>query len=156
MLASCLCFVAAPVFTSPQDGALWVSLGAAPPARAQVAYLTHDGGRAWTPVHLPGGRVPLQTPDFVNGQRGFVIAGRLGKDGQPPGDVRLYATTNGGATWTSRSTGPLLGRATLDFVTPAAGFATLIRYNPLRSYLLKTSNGGTTWTGVPARLVGRT
>jgi len=155
MLASCQCFLTAPVFTSPEDGALWATDMPGPPALAAAAYLTRDGGRTWTPVRLPGGRVPLQTPDFVDGQQGFVIAGRLATGVQPPGDVRLYATADGGATWASRSASPLLGQAALDFVTPAAGFATLISYGPLRSYLLRTSNGGRTWTGVPARLVGR-
>jgi photosystem II stability/assembly factor-like uncharacterized protein len=154
MLASCQCFLTAPVFTSPEDGALWATDMPGPPALAAAAYLTRDGGRTWTPVRLPGGRVPLQAPDFVDGQQGFVIAGRLATGMQPPGDVRLYATADGGATWASRSASPLLGQAALDFVTPAAGFATLISYGPLRSYLLRTSNGGRTWTGVPARLAG--
>ncbi len=92
---------------------------------------------------------------MVDGQRGFVIGGRLGRGVQPPRDVRLYATTDGGTNWTSRSASPLLGQATPDFVTPAAGFASVISYGPLPSYLLQTSNDGRTWTGVPARLVGR-
>ena len=155
MLANCQCFLTAPVFTSPEDGALWASDMPRPPGMPLAAYLTHDGGETWEPIRLPGGRVPLQTPDMVDGQRGFVIGGRRTQGVQPPRDVRLYATTDGGTNWTSRSASPLLGQATLDFVTPAVGFASVISYNPLRSYLLQTSNGGATWTGVPARLVGR-
>lgn len=157
-LTSCQCGLTGPIFTSPQDGAVWVGDLPGPPAQAAAVYLTHNGGRAWTPIHLPGGRVPLQTPDFVSAQHGYVTGGRLNKDGQITGDVRLYATTDGGATWASRPASPLLGQATLagqvtlDFVTPAVGFASLISYNPLRSYLLKTRSGGATWTGVPARL----
>jgi hypothetical protein len=45
--------------------------------------------------------VPLQTPDFVDGQHGFVIGGRLPRLGQVARDLRLYATADGGATWTS-------------------------------------------------------
>ena len=67
--------------------------------------------------------------------------------------MRLYATTNGGATWASRSASPLLSQATLDFVTPAVGFATSISYNPFRAQLLETRDGGATWASVPARLV---
>lgn len=68
--------------------------------------------------------------------------------------MRLYATTNGGATWASRSASPLLSQATLDFVTPAVGFATSISYNPFRAHLLETRDGGATWASVPAPLVG--
>jgi hypothetical protein len=94
--------------------------------------------------------VPLQTPDFVDGQHGFVIGGRLPRLGQVARDVRLYATADGGATWTARSASPLLRQASLDFVTPAVGFATLVSYGPLRSCLLETRDGGATWTSVPA------
>jgi photosystem II stability/assembly factor-like uncharacterized protein len=87
----------------------------------------------------------------VDSQHGFVTGGRLAKQGQAPRDVRLYATTDGGATWTPRAASPWLAKAALDFVTPAAGFATLISYSPLRSHLLETSNGGASWTDVPAR-----
>jgi hypothetical protein len=41
-------------------------------------------------------------------------------------------------------------------VTPTVGFATLNSYNPPRSYLLTTSDGGTSWTAVPARLATST
>lgn len=157
MLTNCQCGLTPPVFTSPEDGALWASDLPTRPALSVAAYLTHNGGWTWTPIHLPGGRLPLQTPDFVNGQQGFVIGGRHLGGVRPPRDVRLYATANGGATWIPRSANSLLGLATpdfqgtLDFVTPAAGFASVISYNPFRSQLLKTSDGGATWTSVPAR-----
>ena len=154
MLTTCQCYLAAPIFTSPRDGALWASNLPTRRALTVAAYLTHNGGRTWTPIHLPGGRVPLQTPDLVNGQQGFVIGGRHLGGVQPPRDVRLYATTNGGVTWIGRSANPVLNQATLDFVTPTVGFATSVSYGPLRSYLLETADGGATWAGVPARLVG--
>jgi photosystem II stability/assembly factor-like uncharacterized protein len=155
-LAACQCFLTGPVFTSAQDGALWASDLPGAPAKALAAYLTRDGGRAWTPIHLPDGRVPLQTPDFVDGQHGFVTGGRLAKHGQTIWDVRLYATTDGGVTWAARPASPLLNQATLDFVTPTTGFATLNSYNPPRSYLLTTNDAGTHWTAVPARLATST
>lgn len=161
-LTGCQCFLTAPVFTSPPNGVLWGSGIPVPHALAAAAYLTRDGGRTWAPINLPGGRVPLQTPDFVDGQHGLVLGGRLSQAGQAPRDVRFYATTDGGATWTARSSSPLFvqatgaGLVTLDFLTPATGFASLISYNPLRSYLLETHTGGATWTDVPAQLVGRT
>lgn len=150
-LVSCQCSLSAPVFTSPADGALWASDMPGPPARAEAAYLTHDGGQTWAPIHLPGGRVPLQTPDMVTGQRGFVTGGRLTSGGHVR-DVWLYATTDGGATWAVRSASPLLVQATLDFVTPSVGFATSISYGPLRSSLLASTDGGATWAPVPAQL----
>lgn len=155
-LGACQCFLTGPVFTSPQDGALWASDLPGPAAQAQAAYLTRDGGQTWIPIHLPDGAVPLQTPDFVDGQHGFVTGGRLGTHGQTARGVRLYATTDGGLTWAARSASPLLNQATLDFVTPTVGFATVNSYNPPRSYLLATSDAGTTWTTVPARLATST
>ena len=154
MLATCQCNLTDPVFTSPRDGALWGSDIPAARGLSDAAYVTHDGGQDWAPIHLPGGRVPLNTPDFVDSKHGFVTGGRLAKQGQPPRDVRLYATTDGGATWTARAASPWLARAAVDFVTPAAGFATLISYSPLRSHLLETSNSGSSWTNVPAQLAG--
>jgi len=151
-LARCQCNLTDPVFTSPRDGALWGSDIPAAHGLSDAAYVTHDGGQDWTPIHLPGGRVPLNTPDFVDSQHGFVTGGRPAEQGQAPWDVRLYATTDGGATWAARAADTRLGQAALDFVTSAAGFATLISYSPLRSQLLETSNGGASWTGVPARL----
>jgi photosystem II stability/assembly factor-like uncharacterized protein len=154
-LESCACGITPPVFTSPADGALWASGLPGPPARADAVYLTRDGGRTWTPVRLPGDMVPLQTPDFRGPWHGFVTAGRLAPDGTLAGDARLYATADGGATWAARSASSLLGQASLDFLTPATGFATVISYRPYRPYLLMTSDGGKTWTGIPARLTRR-
>jgi photosystem II stability/assembly factor-like uncharacterized protein len=152
VLTSCQCGLTAPVFTSPKDGALWAGGLPGPPALAAAMYLTRDGGRTWHPIRLPGARVPLQAPDFTDARHGFVIGGKLTAGGTLAGGVVLYATDDGGATWTARSASPLLGQATLDFLTPAVGFATLISYPQFRPYLLHTSDGGATWTAIPARL----
>ncbi len=95
--------------------------------------------------------MPLQAPEFVNGEQGFVIGGRHLYGVHPPRDVRLYATTDGGATWIPQSANALLNQAALDFVTPTAGFASVISYTPFRSHLLETRDGGATWTSGPAR-----
>jgi photosystem II stability/assembly factor-like uncharacterized protein len=150
-LASCQCLLTPPVFVSPSDGALWI-LGE--PAFTAAAYLTRNGGRTWTPIRLPGSAVPVQTPDFANSQDGFVIGGQMVRDGQPAAPERLYATTDGGAAWAVRSASPIPAQPALDFLTPSFGFATSIRYGPLRPYLLETTNGGATWTSLPASRTG--
>ena len=144
-----------PTFITPDDGALWATGMPGPPGRSDAAYLTTDGGRRWIPVKLSGGLVPLATPDFADPWHGFVLAGRLSPDGTAPGQARLYATSDGGATWTVRSAAPLPGQAVLDFVTPAAGFATVISDPPYQAYLLATGNGGRTWTATTPRLTAR-
>jgi photosystem II stability/assembly factor-like uncharacterized protein len=154
IMASCQCGLTGPVFSSPADGALWAGGLPGPPALAAAAYLTRDGGRTWHPIRLPGGRVPLQAPDFTDPRHGFVIGGTLTPDGTPAGGVALYGTADGGATWTARSAIPLLGQATLDFLTPEIGFATAISYPHYHPHLLRTSDGGATWTAIPARLGG--
>jgi hypothetical protein len=130
----------------------WVT-GSHPWSRAwPVIFRTTDGGRTWVRMgSVPIGAIGASSPDMVTGQRGFVTGGRLTSGGHVR-DVWLYATTDGGATWAAQSASPLLGQATLDFVTPAVGFATSISYGPFRSYLLATADGGATWTPVPARL----
>ncbi len=140
------------MFITPKVGALLVTGLPGPPARSSAAYLTSDGGRTWVPVRLPRRLVPAQVPDFADAQHGFLLAGKLGRDGTLAGQALLYATSAGGATWTERSANPLPSQAVLDFVTPAIGFGTVISYPPYRAYLLTTSNGGGTWTAITARL----
>jgi len=84
---------------------------AGPAPLAAAAYLSRDGGRTLTPIRLPGGRVPLQTPGFFDAQHGFVIGGRLTtKGGQVAGDVRLYATADSGATCATSAMPPRIGQ----------------------------------------------
>jgi hypothetical protein len=77
-------------FFSARQGLL--VLGLHTPGR--VFYLTSDGGRTWTPVRQGIGFQTDMTVAFVSPDAGF--AWNPDTPGAPP----IYATTNGGRTWT--------------------------------------------------------
>jgi hypothetical protein len=60
----------------------------------QVFYSTSDGGQTWTPVRQGLRFQPGMTVDFASPEAGF--AWNPNASGAPP----IYATTNGGRTWT--------------------------------------------------------
>jgi photosystem II stability/assembly factor-like uncharacterized protein len=64
-------------------------------APGRVFYLTSDGGHTWTPVRQGIGFQANMTVNFVSPDTGF--AWNPDTSGAPP----IYATTNGGRTWTS-------------------------------------------------------
>jgi hypothetical protein len=59
-----------------------------------VFYLTSDGGQTWTPVRQGIRFQTDMTVNFVSPNAGF--AWNPNSSGAPP----IYATTNGGRTWT--------------------------------------------------------
>jgi photosystem II stability/assembly factor-like uncharacterized protein len=149
LLSACQCNVSGPAFTSPRTGAIWgqAGPGTAPQDLAGIAYLTHDGGRTWMLVRLPTGLEPIGAPDLVGSRLGYALGGRLGPSGAQARWVRLFVTSDGGATWTLRPVGRLPATAILDFVTQTTGFALV----PGARYLLRTTDGGIIWTVTPTR-----
>jgi photosystem II stability/assembly factor-like uncharacterized protein len=90
---------------------------------------TQDTGATWTSIRT-GNFTALH---FLNNQQGWAA-------GNPDS---LYQTNDGGATWLPRS--KLAGRVnTLYFLNNQQGFATFRNSNDL----LRTTDGGTTWTTV--------
>ncbi|HEY5988923.1 MAG TPA: hypothetical protein VIV12_21460 [Streptosporangiaceae bacterium] len=79
-------------FFSARQGLLIPALSQDTPGR--VFYLTSDGGRSWTPVRQGIRFQSGTTVDFVSPDAGF--AWNPGTSAAPP----IYATTNGGRTWT--------------------------------------------------------
>jgi photosystem II stability/assembly factor-like uncharacterized protein len=135
----------APTFFSARDGVLPVSISYASTAehcesgRATtiiVFYTTHDDGATWTyttPVALtPGNRRPPSS--FADRDHGWVAEGKV-----------LYLTADGGHRWAILALAPdFADIQQLDFVSPQLGWA--VRETvPL---LLKTTDGGQTWTAV--------
>jgi photosystem II stability/assembly factor-like uncharacterized protein len=112
-------------------------------------FLTQDGGLTWAVIastlsHDRSRVVPGQLPStghvlprrrqlfFVDGQHGWFVLDRSG---------RLYATADGGSTWSGR---PVVGvdaesLADLQFVSSAAGYVLV------RDVLFMTSDGGNAW-----------
>jgi len=121
------------VFTTPEVGFVNVSCG----YRADLLYITRDGGVSWLGEALPG--ISCQQgcgaslPEFVTPRMGFEAAGP-----ESGGDV-LFVTHDGGATWSRHSQLPVpIGLP--DFVDPLHGFVWA------RGRLYTTADGGRTWT----------
>ena len=79
-------------FFSARQGVLISAASQDTPSR--VFYLTSDGGQTWTPVRQGLRFQPGMTVDFVSPQAGFAW------NSETPGAPPIYATTNGGRTWT--------------------------------------------------------
>ncbi len=110
-------------------------------------YVTHDGGRHWTPT-APVPTISLEGyPDipysFPDARHGFFLMGK-----------RLYRTSDGGQHWQVIPTRIPLDRVdTIQFLDGRHGFA--LRPGDTsgrRSILWRTADGGETWKGIPATI----
>ncbi len=110
--------------------------------------VTHDGGATWSsmaPVSLAGDdygsgwkMINYRASSFSDANHGWVT------DGQA-----LYVTIDGGRRWTKRLSSPPFNRPIggLEFISPRVGWATGQHIE--KPFLLKTMDGGRTWTLVP-------
>ncbi len=112
---------------------------------------TTNGGASWTSTDLSAFLGTLVDVYFFDEMHGLALGGF----GELNGDIvpRIIGTDDGGATWTVRHTANSIERAwgwKLSFPTPNIGYASIEFFNdPMDGYLLKTINGGETWTEVP-------
>lgn len=117
--------VLSPTFYSATEGVLPVGVGDA----TTVIYVTHDGGTTWKPTTPVSAR--LGTVDFLDGQHGWVTDGTI-----------LFATSDGGYSWTSQPKSSVFTHVTqLDFVSNMHGLAI-----SSEAFVLQTEDGGRTWT----------
>ena len=124
-----------PLFFNATDGILPVSFDMGQGASLDV-YVTHDGGTTWkSTMPLPAA---VGTIDFVDMQHGWVTDGMV-----------LYSTSDGGQHWAKLSPGANFKQVTdLSFVSSTTGWAIGGQGNN-SSLLLKTTDGGQTWTPIP-------
>ncbi|MGB9178363.1 MAG: YCF48-related protein [Pyrinomonadaceae bacterium] len=102
-----------------------------------VVMKTTDGGQTWSPQSVPVQSFQnLLSIDFVDRNRGWAV----GADGI------ILVTTNGGANWTSLSSGTTAFLTGVSFLSTGEGWAVG------GNVVLHTTNGGTSWTpqAVPA------
>ena len=142
-------------FSSRTTG--WLTTYCGPSGGRPELLLSHDGGSTWEAQTLPltaGVGSYLQAPRFFDASRGFLTADTDGSGSA------LFATSDGGLTWTTRVLpGALLIAG--DFVDPEhgwviAGPAELARNDPsangLPLPLYQTSDGGLTWQRIANNL----
>jgi photosystem II stability/assembly factor-like uncharacterized protein len=133
-----------PTFFSATDGILPVifSDGVTGKGIATDVYMTHDGGTTWkstTPLAAVFGTI-----DFVDMQHGWATDGMI-----------IYNTSDGGQHWAKLSPGANFKQITyLSFVSSTTGWA-ISRQSNTSSFLLKTTDGGKTWTPIPISISAR-
>ena len=138
-----------PVFFDPQHGLIFAV------ASPRVLLVTSDGGSTWVVRSVPG---ELQLVfNFVDANHGWTVAGPasiFGPQAAAAVAVPLYKTDDGGLTWVPVLTNILLRSPEgligfLFFVDRENGFA--VRFANMSndfSQLLKTTDGGRTWSVV--------
>lgn len=142
--ANCGCDTSAPVFFSRRGG--YLTSGRL--AKRQRVYLTINAGRSWHLLAVrasnPMGVKGTQVVSFPDARHGWAISGR----------ATISRTVDGGRRWQRLPTPFDAARATIQFVSARAGFAT-VGYAG-RGLLWATADGGRTWRPLHARLRSHT
>jgi photosystem II stability/assembly factor-like uncharacterized protein len=115
------------------------------PGSEAALLVTHDGGTSWHVQQLAGNAAcycEADLPVFFDAVHGIVRV-------LSP-SIRLFATSDGGLTWSPRSLPPTAGF--VDFVDPNNGWAIGGDSNAVQLTLYHTSDGGKTWTSIDANL----
>ncbi len=124
-----------PTFFTATEGILPVSF-VTETASSLDFYVTHDGGATWqstTPL-----AASATIADFIDMDHGWASDGTL-----------LYVTSDGGQQWAKLAPGGGFQHVTrLDFVSSSIGWAIGATGSHVPS-LLKTVDGGKTWTVIP-------
>jgi photosystem II stability/assembly factor-like uncharacterized protein len=137
-------YSAAALFGTPQFFSAQVGLvpalvkQAGTGAKALVVFTTDDGGRHWATARAPSDRALALYP--AQGTVPFSAATASSWAAYP--GPRLYATGNGGATWTATAPGPVAPAGSvqaLQLVSPRDGWAIV------SSVLEVTTDPGKTW-----------
>lgn len=129
--------ILSPTFFSATDGILPVFFSdvATESAIATDVYTTHDGGRTWESTAPIFAALPLLS--FADMQQGWASDGTL-----------LYSTSDEGTHWLKLTpNSSFKSIIQLDFVTDRVGWA-ISATASTSTTLLKTLDGGRTWTGI--------
>jgi photosystem II stability/assembly factor-like uncharacterized protein len=114
---------------------------------------TVNGGETWTAIDMGAQASNLIDIFFFDENRGFVVGGHSDKDDPDYAEVTpvVLHTENGGQTWANRVADlafePGEWGWKICFVNEAVGYVSLESFN--RGAVLKTTDGGMTWTRHP-------
>ncbi len=128
-----------PVFFTATDGILPVIFSGL--TNQTIIYVTQNGGRSWSATAA----VPIgtQTIDFVDAAHGWVAGNTDDVRSNQYTNSTVYRTSDGGQHWTQYTVKLSADMETLDFVSPAQGWAI-----DSTQTLYQTANGGQSWTKV--------
>jgi photosystem II stability/assembly factor-like uncharacterized protein len=112
---------------------------------ANAVFATRDG-RTWRNVTPRQLLFSVEDVTFVDASRGWLVTGDCAR-----GKARLYRTSDGGGTWSSKPSSIFThscnagARVMLDLLTRRAGFAAVAEPTGPGESLYGTADGGTTW-----------
>jgi hypothetical protein len=114
-----------------------------------VVFASEDGGRTWAPSAIPDA---LSTA----GANGLAVDPGTATTVYAATSNGLYKSTDGARTWTRKSMGTSTGAGSvvIDPVTPSTLYATT--FGPQGPSLLRSHDGGDTWTTIGAGLPTQT
>ncbi len=96
--------------------------------------LTTDGGQTWK-LRSVSGTTSVSKLYFLDNKTGFLSGG----------NQTIFKTTDGGVTWISQSNLTGISPAGYSFLSTDTGFA----YSNSSTSILKTINGGASWSAIP-------
>lgn len=129
-----------PVFFTSSDGII----AAQPTDGIVVFYVSHDGGRHWTPTTPIRTESAHQVWDFTDAEHGWTTDG-----------TRIYSTADSGRHWRTIDTQvPLNAALQVDFVDDQVGWLLSADDDLATGNIWRTVDGGKTWTKL-AVTVGR-
>ena len=144
--------------TSPSTG--WALRWTQNPAVANDGYLaparTTDGARTWTSVTPPPVRALVAAPGAtavlhaLDGERAWLAVTAAAPAGSPVHLTEVFATVNGGRTWTTSAPLKVSGSAAfLSFAGPERGWLLMtvgaaMQQQPVQLY--RTDDGGLRWS----------
>lgn len=131
-----------PTFFSATDGTLPVVI---PGSAGQIVtlYVTHDGGRHWTPTMAVSTTSFAENIHEVDSVHSFIVSNTVASNSNHYLQSTLYRTSDGGTHWTSFQAKLGADIIQIDFLSPTLGWA----INSLHA-LYQTTDGGQTWVKV--------
>lgn len=156
-------------FVDANHGFIGAFRSLSPAGRVQFILGTSDGGQTWQQINIPSG-IGLESLWFADATHGWILGGVAGPP-PPPGSLvnsvlmAVYATTDGGATWSLQTApDPIIAgtpgcigqeaNVSAAFTDALHGwissavlcFAPNLTITTRGALLWTTSDGGTTWT----------